>query len=110
MLAAIVSRSTLDVASGRSYLFPQSGQPLLLGMRVDVCSDHKRNNIEERHPSLFGQEFLGKRKGQWRGNPANLHDRHETGPDRSSYLMECSRAGYYSHGGKVYRILDWCYL
>ena len=47
-----------------SYLPPQRSQPLLLGMRIDVCPNHKRHDIEEGNPRMLGQEFLGKRQCQ----------------------------------------------
>ena len=80
-----------------TYLPPQSSQPLLLGVGINVCTDHERDEIEEGNPSVLGQELLGKRQSQWRRNPADLHDRHEAGPDSSSDLVEGPRASDDSH-------------
>ena len=38
----------------RTYLLSQGCQSLLLGMRINVCANHKGHNVEEWHPSLLG--------------------------------------------------------
>ena len=86
--------STCEITT---YLSPQSGQPLLLSMRINVGTNYERDDIEEGDPSVLGQELLGKRQSQWRRNPADFHDRHEAGPDGSSDLVEGPRASNDSH-------------
>ena len=81
-----------------AYLFPQSREPLLLGLRVDPCANDKGNDVKERHPGLLWQEFLGECQRQRRGNPADLHDGHESSSDGSSDLVEGPRAGDDGHG------------
>ena len=36
-----------------SYLLPQCHQPLLLGMRIDVRTNNKGDDVEERNPRLL---------------------------------------------------------
>ena len=79
-------------------------------MRIDVGANNKRNDIEERHPSLLGQELLRKSQSQWRGDPADLHDGHEASSDGGTNLMERSSAGNESHGRQVDHVLDGCNL
>lgn len=62
-------------------------------MCIDVCPNHERHDVEERDPGMLGQELLGKRQCQWRGDPADLHDWHETGLDGGSDLVECPGTG-----------------
>lgn len=50
---------------------------------------------------MLGEELLGKRQGQRRGDPADLHDGHEPGPDGGSHLMECSGAGDDCHRNQI---------
>lgn len=87
-------------------LLPQSSQALLLGVRVDVGADDKGDDVEERHPRLLGQELLRERQGQRRGDPADLHDRHEAGPDGRAHLVEGPRAGDDGHGDEIDGVLD----
>ena len=91
---------------GATYLSPQSSQPLLLGVRIDICSDDERDDVEEWHPSVLRQELLRKRQSQRRCNPADLHDRHEACLDRSPDLMEGPRASNDSHRSEVHAVLD----
>jgi hypothetical protein len=88
-------------------LLPQSGEPLLLCVSVDVGSDHKRNDVEERNPCLFRQELLRKGKGYGRRNPGDLHNWHKASSYCSSDLVPRTCTGNDSHRGKVYRVLDW---
>jgi len=62
--AGVVVRSARS-ASAVVVLLPQSRQPLLLGMRIDVCTNDKGNDVEEWHPRLLGKELLRKRQGYW---------------------------------------------
>lgn len=48
---------------------PQCLQPLLFGMCVDVCANDEANKVEERHPSLVGQERLREGECEWRCDP-----------------------------------------
>lgn len=79
-------------------------------MCVYVCANHERNDIEKRYPRMLRQELLSKCQGQWRCDPANLHDRHEACLDGSSDLMISSRACNESHRDKIDCVLDWRYL
>ena len=47
---AIISH--ISPISAILVLPPQSLQPLLLGMGIDVRADHEPNEVEERHPRL----------------------------------------------------------
>lgn len=57
-------------------------------MSVDVGSDDETDDVEEGHPSLFGEELLGKGQGERRDDPANLHDGHEASLDGCADLVE----------------------
>lgn len=48
--------------SGGTYTASQGFQSLLLGMGVNVGADNETDDVEEWHPGLFGQEFLGECK------------------------------------------------
>lgn len=89
-----------------AYLASQSCEPLLLLVRVDVGTDEEADDVEEGYPGLLGQELLGKGQGQRRGEPADLHDRHETGANGGADLVECASTGDDGHGGEVDGILD----
>ncbi len=95
----------LRVGFKYTYLLPQCIEPLLLSMCVNVGADHKGDDVEEGNPCLLRQEFLGKRQCQRRCNPADLHDGHETCPNRGSDLVKGSCTGDDSHRGKVHRVL-----
>lgn len=64
-MSVVARLRKISTCRNTTYLLPQSSQPLLLGVRIDVCADNKRYKIEERDPSVLGQELLGKRQGQW---------------------------------------------
>ena len=104
--SAIIVTRVIDSA----YLPPQSLKPLLLRLRIDPGADDERNDIEERHPSLLRQEFLGKRQCQGGDNPADFHDWHEAGSDSRSDLVEGPGASDDGHGGEVDCVLDGCNL
>ena len=87
-------------------LSPQSREPLLLGVRVDVCTNDESNDIEEWHPSMLGKEFLGERQGNRRYDPAHLHDGHEAGLDGGLDLVVGAGAGDQGHGHEVDGVLD----
>lgn len=89
-----------------SYLPPQSLKPLLLCLGIDPGANDKGNDVEERHPGMLRQEFLGERQGQGRDDPADLHDGHEACSDGRSDLVEGPGAGDDGHGGEVDCILD----
>ena len=90
----------------RTYLFPQSSKPLLLGMSVDISPNAERQNVEEWHPSLLWEELLGKCQRQWRGDPADAHDRPEASADGGPDLMPGAGTGNDSHRREVYGVLD----
>lgn len=79
-------------------------------MGVDIGSDKEPNDVEEWNPGLFGEELLGEGKSQWRSNPADLHDREETGLDGGADLVEGAGASDNGHGGQVDDVLDGRYL
>jgi hypothetical protein len=87
-------------------LSPQGCKPLLLGVRVDVCTDDERDNVEERYPRLLREELLRKREADGGRDPADLHDRPEAGLDRCSNLVEGARAGDDGHSNEVNAVLD----
>ena len=75
-------------------------------MGVDIGSNHKAHDVEERHPGVFGEELLRKGKGQRRSDPANLHDGHEASAHGSADLVDGARTGDDTHGGEVDDVLD----
>ena len=74
-------------------------------MSVDIGADNKGNNVEERNPSLFRQEFLGERQCQGRCNPADFHNGHEASFDRGSDLVEGPSASNHGHRRQIDSIL-----
>jgi hypothetical protein len=89
-----------------SHHSPESLKPLLLGLRVDPRADDEGEDVEKGHPCVLGEELLGERQCQWRGDPADFHDGHEAGSDGRSDLVEGSGSGNDGHGGEVDAILD----
>jgi hypothetical protein len=87
-------------------LSSQCCEPLLLGVRIDVCADNEGNNIEEWNPCLLREELLGKRQADGRGHPADLHDWPEAGLDRGPDLVEGASACDDGHGDQVDAVLD----
>ena len=81
----------------KTHLLPQSSKPLLLGMGIDVGPNAEGYDVEERNPSLFGQEFLGKCQCQWGGDPADAHDGPETGAHGGADLVPGAGAGDDGH-------------
>lgn len=84
----------------------QSFQALLLGMGVDIEPNNEADDVKEWHPGMLREELLGKGKRQRRGNPADLHDGHEAGPDGSADLVEGTRARDHCHGRQVDHVLN----
>ena len=68
-------------------------------MRIDICANEERHEVEEWHPQVVGQKLLGEREGDGAGDPADFHDGHEACADGGADLMEGSRAGYEGHTG-----------
>jgi hypothetical protein len=87
-------------------LSPQSSEPLLLGVRVDVCADDEANDVEKGHPGGLGQELLGKSQRDGGDDPADLHDGPETSLDGCADLVECTGAGNEGHRDEVDAVLD----
>ena len=85
---------------------PQGCKPLLLRVRVDICTDDESDDVEERHPGVLGEELLRKGQGDGRDDPADLHDRHEAGLDSRAHLVEGARARNDGHGNQVDAVLD----
>jgi len=79
-------------------LLSQGSQALLLGVCIDVCTNHESNNVEEGYPGLLGEELLGKGEGQRRSAPADFHDGQQTGTDGSADLVESTSACDDGHG------------
>lgn len=75
-------------------------------MGVDIGTDNKAHQVEERHPGVLGEELLCKGKSQRRGDPANLHDGHETSAHSSANLVDVTRTGDDTHGREVDDVLD----
>jgi len=87
-------------------LLSQRSEPLLLGRRIDVCSNEEPNKVEEWHPGLLRQELLCECEAQWRGNPADLHDWQETRLPSCVNLVDSASSGYDCHGDEVDAVLD----
>lgn len=85
---------------------PESLQSLLLGMCIDVSTNHEADEVEEWYPNLIRQECLGKGKRKWRCDPGDFHDGHETCTHSSADLMESACACDDGHGGQVDYVLD----
>ena len=90
----------------RSAYLAEGLKALLLGVRVDVGSDNEPDNVEEGHPGVLGKELLGKGQRDGRGDPADLHDGHETGPHGCADLVEGARARDHRHTAQVHGILN----
>lgn len=84
----------------------QRFEALLLGVGVDIGTDNKANQVEEGHPGVLGKKLLRKCKGQRRGDPANLHDGHETSAHSSANLVDVTRTGDVTHRREVDDVLD----
>lgn len=80
-----------------AYLLSQSGQSLLLGMRVDVGADDECHKIEERHPHVFRQELLCECEGNGGRDPADLHDWHEPCTNGGANLVKSPCTSNDSH-------------
>jgi hypothetical protein len=87
-------------------LSPQSSEPLLLGVCVDVCADDESNDVEEGHPSSLGKELLSKGQRDGGHDPADLHDGPEASLDGCANLVECSGTGNKGHRDEVDAVLD----
>jgi hypothetical protein len=103
---AVTGPTVSAVASTVIVLSPESLQPLFLGVSVDVGSNDEPDDVEERHPGLLGQESLRKRQGDGRGDPRDLHDRHEAGAHGGADLVERTRSSNNGHAEEVYGVLD----
>ena len=75
-------------------------------MCIDVRADDKRNDVEEWHPHVLGQEFLRKGEGNGRRDPAHPHDRDKASADCRADLVPAARAGDDGHGSEVDAVLD----
>ena len=75
-------------------------------MRVDICANKESDDVEERHPSMFGEEFLRECERNRGDDPADFHDWHKAGLDGSLYLVEGSCTCDNGHGDKVDGVLD----
>lgn len=99
--AVVVTRSTSDLAPAAAaisvVLSPQSSEPLLLGVCVDVCADDEPDNVEEGHPGALRQELLGESQRDRGDDPADLHDWPEASLDSRADLVECTGASDERH-------------
>lgn len=75
-------------------------------MCIDISPDEEGDNVEERHPSVFGKEFLGKGQRDGRGDPADFHDGHEASADGGADLVEGAGAGDDGHRGEIDGVLN----
>jgi len=101
----IIGSSTLT-SSLAVVLLPQCRQPLLLGVCVDVGTDHESDQVEEGNPDLLWEELLRKCQGDRRCGPGYLHDGHETCVDGRANLVEGACTSNDGHGGEVDGVLD----
>ena len=85
---------------------PQGCKPLLLRVRVDICTDDESDDVEERHPGVLGEELLRKGEADGARDPRDLHDLPEADLDGGADLVVCPCAGDEGHGGQVDGVLD----
>jgi hypothetical protein len=110
--AVVVSGAATDLAPSAAVpavavvLSPQSSEPLLLGVCVDVCTDDESDDVEEGHPCGLGEELLGKGQRDGGDDPADFHDRPEASLDSRADLVERTGACDERHGDEVYAVLD----
>src|SRR5690242_16086350 len=104
--AADLAPAAATAAAVAVVLAPQGGEPLLLGVRVDVCADDEADDVEKGHPRGLGQELLRKGQRDGRHDPADLHDGHEARLDRGADLVECAGARDERHRRQVHAVLD----
>jgi hypothetical protein len=109
--AVLVSWSSANLAPAAAtavavVLSPQSSEPLLLGVCVDVGTDDETDDVEEGHPSALWEELLGKGQRDGRDDPADLHDRPEASLDSRADLVECTGTRDERHRNEVYAVLD----
>ena len=79
-------------------LSPKRSKSFLLSVSIDIRSNDECNDVEEWDPGFLRQKLLGEGQSNRRCNPADPHDRHKTGSDGSTNLMECACPGDDSHG------------
>ena len=75
-------------------------------MGVNIGSNEETNDVEEGHPGVLGEELLGEGQAQGRGDPADLHDGHESSLNGRANLVDGARTGNNSHGRQVDAVLD----
>jgi hypothetical protein len=84
----------------------QSRKALLLCDGVDICSNAKPDNVEERDPGVLGKELLRESESQRGSNPADLHYGHETSFPGRMDLMDCPCTSDNRHRDQIDRVLD----
>lgn len=107
-------RVVIDAATGRAraagavteVLLAQSCKTSLLGDGVDVGANDEGHQVEEGHPSVFGQELLGKGQADGAGDPGHTHDLPEADTDGGADLVVCAGTGNQGHGRQVDGVLD----
>jgi hypothetical protein len=87
-------------------LSPESREPLLLSVRVDVCADDEADDVEEGDPGGFWEKLLGEGERDGRHDPADFHDGPEAGFNGGAHLVEGAGAGDEGHGDEVDAVLD----
>lgn len=87
-------------------LLSQSSEALLLGNRVDICSDEEGDDVEEWDPGVLGKELLCECKSKWGCDPADFHDRPESSLPGCMNLMDGLRTGNDSHRDQINTVLD----
>ena len=86
-------------------LLAEGSEAPLLGDGVDVGADDERDEVEEWHPGLLGQELLGEGEADGARNPADAHDPPEADVQGRSNLVDGAGAADQGHGYEVDRVL-----
>jgi hypothetical protein len=84
----------------------ESLETLLLGVGVDVGADDEADDVKEWHPGVLRQELLREGESDRRSDPAHLHDRHETGLDSCTDLVNRPSTRNDSHRREIDYVLD----
>lgn len=75
-------------------------------MGIDIGANEKADDVEEWHPGVLREELLCKGQRQGRGDPADLHDRHEAGLDGGADLVDRARTGNDGHRRQIDSVLN----
>lgn len=91
-------------------LLAQSSKTPPLGDGVDVGADDEGYQVEERHPGVLWEEFLGKGQTDRASNPGHPHDLPKSDADRGADLVVRPGTSDPRHGGQIDRVLDGSHL